>query len=191
MVIMDSFFNFLQNEPSAVGYIITYASLRTVATKERQTRNYIKVRGVDQSRFVFVNGRGRTRKPIIEFWLVPAGAEPPSPTELPEDEEAESEGEIKEESVDKTKPYIFSSEYYDGVQCYGESSEIDLEGYAQILKENPKARGNIVIIVFSKAEFRKKEKEIARFLTKKGIARKRLRTFHKKSFGGVEIWFLP
>jgi hypothetical protein len=122
----------------------------------------------------------------IEMWLVPAGAEIPEIVSQPEPEVAE-----KPEKEPKTpaKPYIFSSEFYDGVAGCGE--ELDLEGFAETLKKNPKSRGNIVIMLMTKADFREKEKEIIDFLTGKGIARKRLRTFYVNSFGGVELWLLP
>lgn len=191
MMIMDSFFVDLQNDPNATGYIIIYAGPRTTAIAERQMRSYIKVRGFPPDRLYFINGGGTSRKATIEFWIVPPGAESPMPTNPPEDDEPESVEEINEEHLDPAKPYIFSNEYYDGVNCYGESEEIDLEGYALILKENPKSRGNIVIMMTSQADFREKEKEILNYLAKKGINRKRLRTFHVKSFGGVELWYLP
>lgn len=187
MAVMDRYFVELQNDPSATGYVVTYANVRQTAKSERQMRSYLKVRKFPLERLVFLQGGGTSAKPTIEFWVVPAGAAPPEidPPVL------ENVFVIEESPSDPTGPYIFSSEYYDGVACYGETQEIDLEGYAEILKEYPKSRGNIVIITLTRKEFRKKANEILNFLLKKGIARKRLRTFHQKSFGGVELWFLP
>lgn len=198
MMILDGFFRELQNDPSATGYILTYGSPRSVSRMERQMRSYLNMRKFDPTRVVFISG-GLKGNLTVEHWIVPAGADSPTVKgdDLPEKDTADTPKEsasdtgTETDAIDKTKPYIFSSEFYDGYTCYGEENEIDLEGYAQILKENPKSRGNIVISLMTKQEFREKEKEILDFLTSKGINRKRLRTFHQKSFGGVELWFLP
>lgn len=189
---MDVFFVELNNEPSAMGYIFSFGSPRAVARVEKQMRANLKWRKYDESRITFVNGGGRSKKPTVEFWIVPAGAEAPKPV-LPDENEADfdtGENNTKAE-IDPKKPFVHSREYYDGGSCVGEDPEIDLEGYAEYLKANPKARGNIVILMMTKAEFRQREKEILDFLKFKGIARKRLRTFHQKTFGGVELWILP
>jgi hypothetical protein len=194
MMIMDSFFNDLQNEPTAKGYIVFYGSARAVATKERQTRSYMRLRSMNPSRIVFVNG-GVAQMLNMEFWIVPAGADSDLIwsdsyyVDIPDSKETKKVPEP--EPIDKTKPYVFSEEYYDGVVCYGEVDKMDLAGYAEILKENPKSRGNIVITLMTKKEYREKRKEILEFLTGQGIAGKRLRTFHVKGYGGVELWYLP
>jgi len=190
MARLDSYFIELQNDPAAQGHIFHYGSARAVAIAERQKRSYMRVRNMPPDRIVFVNA-GPARSIRTQFWIVPPGAAPPEPEAPSDAETVPEETEPEAPAPDPAKPYIYSAEYYDGVICYGMSDEIDLGGYAAMLKENPKYRGNIVIIAMTKAEFRKKEKEIVGFLTKKGIARKRLRTFHKKTFGGVELWILP
>ncbi len=191
-MIMDVFFTELNNDPNAMGYIFTFGSPRRVAEVERKIRANLKWRKFDSSRITFVNGGGRSKKPTIEFWLVPIGADIPTPEPPVEDEAdfdtTEDKPEIK---PDPKKPYIFSEEFYDGGACIDDVQGLDLEGYAKFLKENPKSRGNIVILMMTKTEFREKEKEILDFLKSKGIARKRLRTFHQKTFGGVELWILP
>ena len=173
MMILDNFFRELQNNPSATGYIITYGSPRSVSRMERQMQNYLKVRNVDRNRVVFVSG-GLRGILTIEHWIVPAGADFPTGTgaDLPEKDTADtpkenaSDTETETDPTDKTKPYIFSSEFYDGYTCYGEENEIDLEGYAQILKENPKSRGNIVISVNDKTRIPRKGKRDSGFLEK-------------------------
>ncbi len=191
-MIMDGYFAELNNDPSAKGYIFTFGSPRRVAKVEKLMRANIKWRNFPADRIVFVNGGGRSKKPTIELWIAPDGADTPTP-EPPVEDEADFDTEIDttEIVIDPKEPYIFSSEYYDSGSCIGEVQELDLEGYAKMLKANPKSRGNIVILLMSKAEFRKKEKEILNYLTKKGIARKRLKTFLVNTFGGVELWILP
>lgn len=189
---MDGFFVELQNQPDATGYIFTFGSPRSVAKVEKAMRANIKWRNFPSDRMVFVNGGGRSKKPTIEFWVVPAGADIPEPESPVEDEaDFDTSDNTTEVEIDPKAPFIHSSEYFDGGACIGEDTEIDLEGYAEYLKANPKARGNIVISLMTKAEFREKEKEILDFLKSKGIAKKRLRTFHQKTFGGVELWILP
>lgn len=189
---MDNFFVELSNDPAAAGYIFSFGSPRAVAAVEKRMRANIRWRRFDPTRMTLVNGGGKSKKATIEFWLVPAGADAPTP-EPPVENEADfdtAETDAKIETGPK-EPFIFSAEYYDGGGCVGEDTELDLEGFARKLKENPKARGNIVIILTTKAEFREKQKEILNFLTRKGIDRRRLRTFHQKTFGGVELWLLP
>lgn len=189
-MVMDGYFTQLNNDPSAAGYIFTFGSPRTVAKLERQMRANLKWRKYDESRITFINGGGRSKKATIEFWVVPAGAEIPKP-EPPVEDAADFDTTEDKTETNPKEPYIFSAEYDDGGACIDENMELDLDGYAKFLKENPKTRGNIMIMMMTKTEFRQKEAEILKFLTKKGIARKRLRTFHQKTFGGVELWILP
>ncbi len=184
---MDAYMIELANNPSDSGYVIIYGKAKQTRFAEREIQNWIKIRKYDPSRLTTIRGGSDSERAEIEFWRVPPGANPP---------EVKSPVETEETETPKTnpkEPYIFSSEYYDGIAGCGsnDGEEIDLEGYAKMLKENPKSRGNIVILMTSKTEFRKKEKEILNYLAKKGIARKRLKTFYVNAFGGVELWFLP
>lgn len=186
---MDYFFTELNNNPTDSAYLIAYGKPKIVATAEREANNWIKIRRFDSSRITIIRGGGDSEKAEVELWRVPPGANPPEVKSLPETIVQETPKVV----ISRTEPYIFSSEYYDGIAgCGGDdASGLDLEGFAEMLKENPKSRGNIVIIELTKNEFLKKEKEILQFLTQQKIARKRLKTFHQKAFGGVELWFLP
>jgi len=191
-MMMDSFFNELNNDPNAMGYIFTFGGPRAVARVEKAMRANLKWRNYDPSRIVFVNGGGKSKKPTIDYWLVPAGADIPTPESPVEDEaDFEKPGGTTEIVTNPKEPFIHSREYYDGGSCIGDDPQIDLDDYAKYLKKNPKSRGNIVIIMMTKADFRQKEREILSYLAKKGIARKRLKTFHQKTYGGVELWILP
>ncbi len=77
-MILDNFYVELNNNPSATGYIINFGSAREIARVERLIRNQIKFRRFDGERLVIVNG-GKAEKLQTQFWLVPAGAEPPIP----------------------------------------------------------------------------------------------------------------
>lgn len=191
LMMTDSFMVELSNNPVSTGYAIIYGKPRIAAAAMREIRNWLKMRRFDESRMVFIEGGGIGGRAEIEFWLVPPGAAPPEPSPQPEYVEPDKTDATVTEPRKPTEPYIFSREYYDGVAGCGESEELNLEGFAALLKENPKSRGNVVIILDTRAGFREKEKEILDYLTGKGIARKRLRTFYVNSFGGVEFWFLP
>lgn len=75
---LDNFFVHLQNDPSATGYIVNFGSAREVARVEKLIRSQIRLRRFDSSRVVFING-GKADELLTQFWLVPAGAEPPTP----------------------------------------------------------------------------------------------------------------
>ena len=75
---MDVFFVELRNNPAAQGYIINYGTDREIAKREKQIRNSITFRRYDASRITLV--RGGNREVIkTDLWLVPPGAESPTP----------------------------------------------------------------------------------------------------------------
>lgn len=66
------------NKFSPEGYIINYGTDKEVARREKQIRDSIKFRRYDTYRITFVRaGNGGKLKSI--FWIVPAGAELPTP----------------------------------------------------------------------------------------------------------------
>lgn len=75
---VDQFFTELANNPSATGTIINYGTDREVAKRKADIEKAIAFRNYDISRVTFVRGGSepgiRTR-----FFLVPAGAEQPTP----------------------------------------------------------------------------------------------------------------
>ncbi|HEX6624526.1 MAG TPA: hypothetical protein VF064_12505 [Pyrinomonadaceae bacterium] len=74
----------LQNNPTAVGYIIAYAGRRSRPGHAdrmgtRAADYLVNTRGINRNRLVVVNG-GTRENNTYELWLVPQGAEPPRPT---------------------------------------------------------------------------------------------------------------
>ena len=65
-------------EPTSTGYIINYGKASDVAKRERQIRNRISFRQYQAYRIVIVNG-GLSKKLKTVIWIVPQGAEPPTP----------------------------------------------------------------------------------------------------------------
>lgn len=76
----------LQEKPNATGYLIFYQGKDVLPARyesnfnERRARNHLQFRRFDPSRLVFVNG-GFREEQATELWIVPDGAEPPTPTQ--------------------------------------------------------------------------------------------------------------
>ena len=76
--IIDKLFIELQSNPTAQGYILIYGMSKQVAARERLLRNQIVFRSQDGSRITFVRGKAE-RIIRTQFWIVPDGAESPTP----------------------------------------------------------------------------------------------------------------
>lgn len=83
---VDNLLARLQNEPGATGYIITYQGKDVLpadyesSRREKFIRNQILFRSYDASRIVFIRG-GFREKLSTEMWIVPNGADAPSPSD--------------------------------------------------------------------------------------------------------------
>lgn len=77
--LFEKFYNAPEMESTATAYIINYGNASNTAVRERQIRNSIG-RGCDFGcpRLVIVNG-GKAKVLKTVFWIVPEGAEPPTP----------------------------------------------------------------------------------------------------------------
>ncbi|MER3429188.1 MAG: hypothetical protein C4334_14065, partial [Pyrinomonas sp.] len=81
---LDNFAIQLQNQPGAQGYIIAYGGRRGRAGEalrraERAKDYLVNTRGIEAGRIVTVDG-GYRETLTVELWIVPQGAEPPTPT---------------------------------------------------------------------------------------------------------------
>jgi hypothetical protein len=81
---LDAFAIELQNNPNAQGYIIVYQGTEKRAKNadkiiNRTTDYLVKSRKVDLKRIAGTNG-GYRESTEIELWVIPSGANPPSPT---------------------------------------------------------------------------------------------------------------
>lgn len=77
---LDNFYSALASDPNARGVIINYGTDREVARRERDIRSAIAFRQYDINRVTFVRG-GSTPGIRTQFYLVPAGAQEPTPQE--------------------------------------------------------------------------------------------------------------
>jgi hypothetical protein len=76
---VDNFYIELNNNPSAAGYIINYGTDKEITRREKQIRDAIKFRNYDASRITFVRGGDSGTGIRTVFFIVPAGATPPTP----------------------------------------------------------------------------------------------------------------
>ncbi len=69
----------LNNNPSAQGYIINYGSAKDIAKREKVINDAIRFLKLDASRVTLVRGSDQGGGIRTVFWVVPAGATPPTP----------------------------------------------------------------------------------------------------------------
>lgn len=74
---LDSFFNELNADPSSKGYIINYGTAKEAARLEKLINDHIRFRSFDASRITMVRGAGTDTN--TQLWVVPAGADNPTP----------------------------------------------------------------------------------------------------------------
>ena len=83
---VDNFLTQLQNNPSAMGYIIVYKDKSGLPARNdansglKRIENQLRFRNFDESRIIITDGGFRAEL-AYELWLVPPGAEPPTPTD--------------------------------------------------------------------------------------------------------------
>lgn len=184
MMTTDNLIISIQNDPSLTGVVIIYGSASEFSRTEWMIRNHLNNRKVRD--FVELKrGGAKGQRAVVQFWLVPRGAEAPEISPKPTEEDLK---EVKIATF--TKPTIFSSEYMDGVP--GCTLPLDIDGYAQLLKSNPKYRGNIVVLGPSRSENRAEAKRLLKKLMDSGVRKSKVRTFSQRSpDGGTELWIIP
>ena len=77
---LDGFYEELQKEPGARAHIFIYGGKRAAPRyRSAAIRDYLELRGLPRARMRIVRG-GNREEPMLEFWVVPDGAEPPKAT---------------------------------------------------------------------------------------------------------------
>ncbi len=76
---VDNFYIQLNNDPNSQGYIIVYGTPKEIAARKAQINKAIKFRKYDANRIQFVDGGDQGTGVNTKFFLVPAGATPPTP----------------------------------------------------------------------------------------------------------------
>jgi hypothetical protein len=76
---VQNFFVELANDPTAQGYIINYGTARDITRREKQINDAIRFLRLDRSRITMVRGGETGGEVRTVFYVVPAGATPPTP----------------------------------------------------------------------------------------------------------------
>jgi len=191
---LDNFAIELQNQPDATGHVIAYGPAGegsgTAEFRMSITRDYlVEARGIAPERVTTFNGgRYKNRhESFVEFWLVPAGAEAPTPAAYRND-------------VVRFNGKFSESEAWDSF-AWGEAmgppvGDSNLAGFADVLKSQPETRAYVV--AFNGAEsapgaWRRVAEREAAALKRYGIADERVRII----FAGydeklkMQLWALP
>lgn len=74
----DAFLAELANNPTVQGYIINYGKTKDIVKRQKTLQSHIKFRRFNASRITFYRGNNK-KEFLTEFWIVPEGAEPPTP----------------------------------------------------------------------------------------------------------------
>lgn len=182
---LDAFLTELHNDPSANGVIVVYGDTTAAGAsriRELQLRRYAKTRQFDPTRLTFNRAAAR-ESGTTQFWLVPAGAAQPEVEPAP--------------LIARPRPklpYMHSAEHADGLpEC--DAYDYDLEDYARVLNEEPKARARIVISETSRAEFNSQLKKLIAELTRNGVSRQRIVGVYKyvrpgRLLESTELWVI-
>jgi hypothetical protein len=76
---VDNFYIQLNNNPNAQGYIVNYGTAAEIKKRRAQIMKAINFRKYDVGRVTFVDGDDTGAGVNTKFWLVPAGADAPTP----------------------------------------------------------------------------------------------------------------
>ena len=184
---MDVFFGELMRDTAARGLVVisTKAENRfRAANRESMILNHAASRGFPAERFDILRAVSDDDDVRVRYWIVPQGAE------RPEVEGVEADYALH----GAAKPFMLTAEYLDGGLCPGID---DVEVFAKFLKDNPEARGNIVVRERTLGRAEAEGRRLVREFGAKGIARSRIRVFTGTRAASdydvpvVEYWFLP
>ena len=184
---LDVFLGELRNHPDSTGVIV----LRNKPSLRHRTRileatieSWLDYREFDRRRIEFIRADGDEHS--RSFWRVPPGAPKPSV----------ERGFLGSQMVNK-KPFLLTEESRFGTHICPEIDRLKI--FAGFLKDNPTARGNIVVRDGSQSVARRRAASIVRKLQSiHGIQRRRLSSFiarferpsnHDEAV--VEYWYLP
>ncbi len=214
---LDQFIIDLQNEPSSKGKIIMYKGLNVLPAQIesqglfslRVMKMHFRLRGTDTKR-IEIERVGYRKEQLMEFWIVPKGAEPPSAKnllpkpEMPRDktflfDQREFIPPFGDELHELLTQKVRSEVYPDTELEEDEDSKYYWlsESFAKVLREDSSLAGEIIFYVdVERYDLPKVRERInqgkERILKKDGITPDRI----KISFGGyreypqIEFWIV-
>jgi hypothetical protein len=136
---LEDFREKLLKEPNKKAYIIAYGGREDNPGKARRyafrAKNWlVESRGIDPKRIVVTDG-GRREEFIVELWLVPNGAQPPTPAPTVN-------------QPDDLGDNLLYDEFDIGYDNFGNRAEdvaARLDGFAAALKKEPNSWGCIIV----------------------------------------------
>lgn len=185
---IDVFFSELRNNPTNSGLVVISGmpeNKHRILFRQTIIQHQIQWRQFDASRIRFLRSRSEETK--VQFWRIPPGADTPDIKDL----------DMSYTIPRTVQPFLMGEETKLGDQICPEVD--DGEIFAKFLKENPSARGNIVVRDNSPGQARGKASAfVRRFSRKYGISPVRLRSFAAKLMyppnhdeAVIEYWYLP
>ena len=188
----------LMKMPDAKAYFIIYRGRKLpgrVLPYLTAHKSYLPDRGIDASRIVTIEG-GEREEMLVEVWIVPSGASPPSPT---------SEPQIK------GQPNLTSVKYdegwadlitIDGKLGITDDSDcplrsLSLKDFANALRSEPNSQGYFIIYTqFDKGA--KRAQRVASIVKKEmvkdyGIASRQIQIIYggHREYPAMELWIVP
>ncbi len=132
MARFDAFAVALQDNPENKGYIIIYGDKKSYATKEKEIKEY-SARRLGSKKLNYLKGEGNS-KAVIAFWVVPKGANPPTPRK--------SLTKNKEKIADNKPESILVDEFS---LTNREDFLLRFDNYVSEIQNRPQASGYIVL----------------------------------------------
>jgi hypothetical protein len=192
---LDLFAERLFKQPKLHGYILAYTEPRMERGAYLRRiygigRYLTEARGIEPNRVVVVDG-GYREKFATQLWLVPEGAEPPSPAPT-----------VSQPQINTSSTYQFDAECLNcspAVNLYLYGLDEGLKFYAEELRKKPNSRGLIIVRPDRNVSVREalKEARRARSLLARnhGINASRIviRSGRSRNDGTavVEMWIVP
>jgi hypothetical protein len=175
---LDNFLVALRNDPASSGYAVIHGKKENQGPSYRyrsRLRGHIKFRGFDLNRVTIIRGE-ESENLKIQLWVIRAGTDPPSNTNLGWDY-----------PFSTSKARKFYRELNDGGYC---PSDI-LITFSEILTQRSEIRGHFVIHARSIKAFNERKKELLNEFS--DIPSNRLRFFYVRNSNDtfVEYWLVP
>ena len=199
MARFDNYFMQLNNDPTATGYIVFYGDESMEGTNLNFIKYLTKIypnRRFDKTRLSLLRGENRDAMKI-QFWIAPAGANPPKVEKEFADEKIASTKLFDKNWADFNKWSGKLDIYNDGFFDLGCDFSPNREAFAKTLFSNPNLTGYLVVYTkFGKGKTY--ADKVSNFAVKDliknfKIPRNRLKTL----FGGnreepeIEFWLVP
>ena len=184
---MDIFFSELMRDPAARGLVVLSTKAGNgvrSANRESMILTHAAFRGFPADRFDILRAVSGDDELRVRYWIVPQGAE------RPEVEGVEADYALPAAA----KPFMLTATYLTDDLCPGID---DAEVFAKFLKDDPEARGNIVVRERTLGRAAAEGRRLIRKFAELGVAGTRLRVFTETRRANgydvpvVEYWFLP